>query len=727
MLTLDNARRWWDRWFAGRRRVPEVLQYESTECGASCVAMVLAYFGRWEPLDRLRQICGATRDGISAGALVRAARVLNLQAKGFGVRAHELGNLPMPQILFWNFNHFVVLERIEGERVDVVDPAVGRRRLHMRDLEAGYSGVTLCMGPGPDFERAGQAPSVLREVARASQGARLAVVITALVGLGMAILSALVPALTAIFIDYVLVKRGIDSWRSWFIGGVVVFGLTLGPAVWMQRAGILRLQTRLTLALATRIVSHLFAVPLDYFTRRFGGEIGGRVMLADNVAGTVSGALVNSIAALLQIVVLGLTMALYSPALTAVVLALLLAHALAARALMLRSLNLVRLLAVERGRYESQVINAISLMEHSRASGTQEAMLQRVLDRYVATVNAEQRNAPFSATMGILPSVTLGVLMAIITGLAAHQVVVGGFSIGVFVAYTSMAYLLIVPFNQLVQAQVQVTGAAGNFDRLNDLLDFVPETPPPPTGPTPERWDLSVTGLSYAYGIQPVLSGLDLFVPQGSYLGLAGSVGSGKSTLVNLLAGALRPSAGEVRVGEVPLQQLGLELRARSVVLVAQKEFLLAGTVMDNLTLWDPSISEQAVMDACRLCLIHDDILQRPGGYRSRVSEGGGNFSGGQRQRLALARAVARKPRVLLLDESTSGLDGRTEAQILDNLRGLGITLVFATHRVINLRKADTVVVMQGGRISESGSPQALLAAGGLYASLVSASGKESV
>ena len=290
-----------------------------------------------------------------------------------------------------------------------------------------------------------------------------------------------------------------------------------------------------------------------------------------------------------------------------------------------------------------------------------------------------------------------------------------------------MTYLLIVPFNQLVQAQVQVTGAAGNFDRLNDLLDFVPESPPPVEGPIPERWSLSAKSLGYAFGIQPVLNQLDLHVPQGSYLGLAGAVGSGKSTLINLLAGAYHPTEGEVLVDDIPLQQLGMAVRAKSVVLVSQQAYLFAGTVMDNLTMWDPSINEKDVIDACRICLIHEDILQRPGGYRSRLTEGGGNFSGGQRQRLALARAVARKPRILLLDESTSGLDGLTEAMVLENLRGLGITLVFATHRVSNLRNADTIIVMSGGHISESGSPKALLTRRGLYTDLVNASGRGSV
>ena len=705
-----------------RRRVPEVLQFEVTECGACCMAMVLSYFGRWESLDRLRHLCGASRDGVSAGALARVAKQMNLNVKGFGVKADELAGLPMPQIIFWNFNHFIVLERVQGDVVEVVDPASGYRRLRMADLEAGYCGVTLCMAPGADFRRSGSRPSALREVAKAAEGSGLALGVISLVSFGMAVMMMLVPALTSIFVDYVLIQKGVDSWRVWFMLGIGALGLALGPVMWMQRAGVLKLQTRLALTLATRIVTKLFLVPLDYFTRRFGGEVGGRVMLADTVAGTVSGALVGMIASSMQVLVLGVAMMSYSVYLTTLTLGLLLSHALLAGWIIRRTTNLSRLLALERGRYEAQLINAVSLVEHSRTSGTTQAMLQRVLERYIAVANAEQVNAPYTALLGSLPGAATGVLMAVITGLSALEVIRGEFTIGVFVAYTAMAYILLAPFNQIVSAISQIGNASGSFERVNDLLQGATADPLQANAGVPQTWDVLARDVSFAYDGHQVLRGVSFAIPSGSYVGIVGSVGSGKSTLLGLLARIMNPGAGQLQVGGVSMESIDRDKFCTSIALVPQKDQIFEGTVMDNVTLWDPKITEKEVIAACQLCMIHEEIVRRPGGYRSRLREGGTNLSGGQRQRIALARAVVREPRILVLDEATSALDGKTEAAVLSNLRARQATLVFATHRMINMRLADTILVMHAGRIKESGPHDQLMASGGMYAALVASS-----
>lgn len=712
----------WSRRLLPARRVPQVLQFEVTECGIACLSMVLAHHGRWVPLEQMRQLCGSSRDGISAGALARAAKQMGLGAKGFGAKPEELHKLPMPQILFWEFNHFVVLERIDGDRVEVVDPAVGRRHMRMSDLEASYSGVTLCLAPTDDFAAQGAAPSVLREARQAASGAGGAIGVIALVSFALAVLMALVPALTSIFIDYLLVKRGSDAWRFWFIAGVVGFGLSLGPVLWMQRAGTQSLQTRLALSLATRIVSQLFRVPLDYFSRRFGGEIAGRVMLADTVASTVSGALVTMVTASIQVLVVGLAMLTYSLPLTAVAFALIFTHQLLVRWILSRTSGLNRLQALDRGRYESQVVSAMSLAEHTRATGSDASMLQRVLERYIVMTDTEQRNAPFTALLGSLPGVMTGVLMAVITGLSAYEVIQGEFTIGVFVAFNAMAYLLIAPSSQIANAFSQMANAGGSFARVNDLLQVAPERAAPAQGAEPADWGLAVEGVSFAYGNAEVLKDVTLRVPPGHFVGLCGPVGSGKSTLVSLLAAASQPTAGSIRVGGQPISEVGRDTFCRSVLLVPQRDHIFEGSIMDNITMWDPSITEEEVANACRLCMIHDDIARRPGAYRGRLRDGGSDISGGQRQRIALARAVVRQPKVLLLDESTSALDGQTEAAVLNNLRQLDLTLVFATHRLSNLRMADEIVVLAAGHLSERGRHDDLMAARGLYAGLVAAS-----
>lgn len=694
-------------------RVPEMLQSEISECGAACLGMVLGRFGCWVPMSELRNVCGVGRDGVSAGKLVRVAQQFGLYAKGFSVPARSLSTLPFPQILFWNFNHFVVLERIDEHSATLVDPSLGRRRLSYKDVEQAYSGVSLSFAPSDRFQRGGTPPSALREMKNAAKGLGGALGVISIVSLAIAMITVMIPAFSSIFIDYVLIKQGIVDWRLEFIFGIALLGAVLIPASMLQRQGILRLQTRLSLDLATRIMTRLFTLPSAFFSQRYSGDLGGRVMLADLAASTVSGSLVAMLAASIQVVVFGIVMVGYSPKLALITFILLACHAALGGWVTRRVTELSRRLAFERGRYEAQLLQNVANVEQSRASGLFEEITRRTLTRNIALTNAEQANAPYGAFIVTSPGAASGILMAIISAASALEVLGGTFSVGMFVAFNALAMLLMSPFNQIVSGIAQVGASAGSFDRINDLLKADPD----PVlvsggGVAPETWGLKVQGVSYSYSGVSVLDRVSLDFAYGERIAVVGGVGAGKSTLLRLLAQLEKPTVGEMFAGGCSYRDINRDTFCKALAFVPQSIEIFEGTLFDNLTLWNSEISEEEVIEACRMSAIHDDIARRPGGYRSRVKAGGGELSGGQRQRLGLARALITKPKILLLDEATSALDKKTERTILASLREFKGTLIFATHHHEVLRIVDTVVVLERGRVARVASPKSMLGGG---------------
>jgi ABC-type bacteriocin/lantibiotic exporter with double-glycine peptidase domain len=605
--------------------VPTVLQMEAVECGAACLAMVLAYHGRIVPLEELRLACGVSRDGSKASNVVKAARTYGLKAKGFSLEPQQLLNLPLPLIIFWNFNHFVVVEGFGKNRVYINDPAVGRRTIEQEEFDQAFTGVTLVFEKGPDFVRGGQLRNLIGALRPRLAGARSGLAYVVLASLALVVPGLVVPALTRSFIDDYLIA-GLTDWAWPLLVGLVLAALLTAVLTWLQQTTLLRLENRLALSSASTFFWHILRLPIEFFTQRFGGEIGARVGINDYVANLLSERLV-----------------------TAIINALL-------------------------------VMNGLQMIETIKAAGAEADFFARWAGYLAKTETARQELNISTELLNLVPPVLTALNTALILGLGALQVMDGSMTIGMLVAFQTLAASFIGPVNTLVYLGGSLQDTQGYLDRLNDVLRY----------PVDRQRDM------------------------------LGSVTLAETQPARF-TGLYEPWDGQIRFDDQTRSATTAQVLHRSVAYVSQEVNLFEGTVRENLTLWDRTVSEQDLVQAAQDACIHEDVSARAGGYDGVVEEGGRNFSGGQRQRLEIARALINNPSVLVLDEATSALDPITEIRIDDALRRRGCTCLIIAHRLSTIRDCDEIIVLERGRVIQRGTHTNLAQVDGPYARLIAA------
>ena len=702
-----------------RRRVPTTLQIEAVECGAACLHMVLASFGRHVSLEALREECGSTRDGIDAATLARVAESHGLAPRAYSCDMAALQELSLPQILFWNFDHFVVLEGWSGSRFHLKDPARGAVSLTEEEFSRSFTGIALTFEPGPTFQRGGRKPPLLRILlghARGTQGA-----IAVVFGLGFlgAVVAALIPGFTRIFVDDYLGQQ-FGDWLLPLLGGMTI-ALVFRVLLLWPNATVL-LQTRVAVALSARFLWHLFHLPFNFFVTRSPGEISARAQSATQIGATLSGPVVQIGVSLISIAVYAAAMTLFSPLLTGLCLAFMMLNVLVMQWITGRVRDGSMLVQTMAGRVHGQNIQAASLVEDYKAIGAENVLFGRLLDVELDHLNAEQTIGPLQKLIAVAPVVASGLLDALVLGAGAWLVLGGGLTIGGLIGFYMLSNLLAGPVSGLLGLWNAVQMTAGPLVRLQDVLNCAPDpvfgadgAPPPPVagGDQPDCLGgaVEMAGLGYRYGSGPaVLHDVSFSLAPGSMVAVVGPSGSGKTTLGRLLVGLMAPERGEVRFDGVTMAQIPSAKLRGSIAYVDQAGFLFAGKIKDNITLWDQSLSKEDVTAAARAAAVDEVITRRPGGYEGRIGEGGTGLSGGERQRLTIARALTADPTFLVMDEATSALDTLSEEAVIDALRERGITVVMVTHRASVIRRCDRVLVLEQGRLVEEGAPADLLA-----------------
>ena len=709
-----------------RHRTPTVLQHEATECGAACLAMILGYYRRWTPLEQIRAVAGVSRDGTKASAIVKAGVHYGLEGRGVSCEPDDIHNLPMPAIVFWNFNHYVVLEGRRGGRVWINDPAAGPRVVSAEEFDQAFTGVALTFRPGPNFQPGGAPPSLAEGVRERLHAFRAALAAIFLIGFLLLIPGLAIPGLQRAFTDYYLVA-GLHDWMPWLVGGLLAAASLRMLLTWLQRQVLARLNVRMGLQSNGRLLWHILHLPIGFFAQRSVGELANRSSLGDRLNSLMAGSLIAAFVNLMTIVVYAAVMAGYDLALTAV-------------ALVFAGLNLWLLMVMtrhmsdahrrmlqEEGQLQAMLFQGFANLESYRASGTEDLFFRRWAGAHAKVLTAEQemtRQRRMLNGFVILLGTITGIAIVLIGGI---RVMDGAVTVGILAAFQMLVANFNAPVASFVGLSAQLQDARGYIERLDDVMHqsadpmFLPdrgiESAPAIHGA------IDVKGLTYSHAEvnAPFFRNLDLAIAPGRRVAIVGASGSGKSTLGRLLVGLAVPQAGEVCIDGVAVQKFDNQLLRSAVAYVEQSVTLFPGSVRDNITVWDTTTTDEMVVRAAKDAGIHPAVSARPNAYDSPIEEDGRNFSGGECQRIAIARALAVDPALIVLDEATSALDALVERDIVDNIRRRGCTCVIISHRLSAIRDCDEIIVLDKGGIVERGGHAELIARDGRYAKLVHA------
>ncbi|QHO90100.1 cytolysin B transporter [Actinomyces sp. 432] len=701
-----------------RHRVPVRIQVSQTECGLACCLAVLEHLGCYRSFTDARRCLRPGRSGLSIIELQDYLRDNGCEARSYRAGTGRLTELPLPAIVFWEKSHFVVLEHLGRHRVGLMDPGLGRRTVSRAAFEESYSGVVLTATRGPGFQprrrqplHQWRLPGLTWDLDLASTGVIAATtVLTYLVTLVM-------PMITAHLVDQVTGAPAGAGMSARTLLLATAAAVVLYVAVeYVRTLATSRVVRRLGAGLMQTSFGHLLRLPLSYFATRVPGELMQRLAGVNYLRDTLSSQLVSSLFDLgTTVVVLGYIWVV-SPQLglaATAILVLLLTFLLLTRQPLSRAIDEEITALMEAQGVQYDAVSSIAQIKIGGYTTTMESKWRKEYDRSLTALHSRMR-----WQNGIVGSVSAAFQLFGPFTLLLYGTTLPTTSLGQAVAVSSLAATMLAGVSGLLGAYTDFITCSNHLDRLEDIIDTAAE----PTGGgrsviSDGRIELENLSFRYANESVPVLDGVSLTIRDGEMTALVGQSGSGKTTLAKVLCSLYAPSSGQVRIGGHLLEDYDRDVLRRHIGYVPQDVTLHNGTLMENLALGS-DIPEEEIVRRCRSLGFLDFIDSLPMGYYTQVSDLGANFSGGQRQRLAIARALLRHPRIMVLDEATSALDRLNEHRVNKVLRDLGCTRVVIAHRLETVRSADTIYVMDSGRVVEHGTHQSLIQANSIYAAL---------
>jgi len=721
-----------------RVTTPTVLQMEGVECGAAALSIILSYFGRVVPLEKLRIACGVSRDGLKATNILRAAREYGLEAKGYAKSIEKLKEMEMPAIIFWNFNHFLVIEGFTKDKVYLSDPAQGRYYVSHKEFDEAFTGVVMTFKPTEDFEKGNEKTGLIPSLVTRISSSKLSVVFIVLASLFLVVPGLVIPSFTQIFIDKYLVNQvtGFVMPLLLVMGGILVLNSAL---IYIQQYYLLRLETKLALTTSSKFLWHVFHLPIAFFTQRYSGEIGSRVSLNDKVARLLSGELANAVLNVIVVVFYALLMFSYDVTLTTIGICMAAINVFALQYVSKARKDGNRRLINENGKLLGTTTSGISMIETLKASGRENDFFMNWSGYLAKVINAQQELGWLTIRLNIIPPLLMSLNTTLILGVGAMRVMDGQMTLGMLVAFLYLMNNFMRPVNQLVSVGSLLQETEGDMNRIDDVLnyetseEFNRNKTENEEGSTLEDkkeevsvdklvGHLEIKNMSFGYSkaMPALIEDFSLKLKPGSRVALVGGSGSGKSTIAKLVAGLYEPWTGEILFDGVPRREIPRHIISESVAVIDQEVLIFKGSIQENISFWDHRIPETQIIQSAHDAEIHETIAERVDAYDGAVTERGANFSGGQRQRLEIARALTLNPSVLLMDEATSALDPKSEKMVMDNIKRRGCTCLIVAHRLSTIKDCDEIIVLKFGKIVERGSHAELLEQNGLYAELIS-------
>ncbi len=711
----------------GAAKVPVVMQMEALECGAASLTMILAYYGKWVPLEQVRADCGVSRDGSKAKNILKAARSYGLTAKGYRYEPEELKkNGKFPCIIHWNFNHFVVLDGFKGNKAYLNDPAKGSYSVSLPVFDKSFTGICLMFEPSESFEPGGKPKSVLAFANKRLKGAGTAVAFVVMTTIITSLIGVISPAFSRIFLDRLLTKEN----PEWFLPFIIALaGISAVQLIveWIKTVYSLKINGKLSVVGSTDYMWKVLRMPMEFFSQRMAGDIQQRQSMNANIAQSLVQTFAPLVLETLMMIFYLVVMIRYSLVLTLVGIASILINIAVSRIISKKRVNITRVQMRDAGKLAGATVAGIEMIETIKASGAENGFFEKWAG-YQASVNTQQvKFLKLNQYLGMIPGLVSSLANTAVLVLGVYFTINGEFTVGMIMAFQGFLSSFMAPARTLISAGQTLQEMRTQMERVEDVMEY----------PTDVNYDndvidenaeydklsgnveLKKVTFGYSRLDEPLIKDFDLTLKTGSRVAFVGTSGCGKSTLSKLISGLYKPWSGEILFDGKPINQIDRSVFTGSLAVVDQDIILFEDTIANNIKMWDNSIEDFEIIMAARDAQLHEDIMQRDGGYNYHITEGGKDFSGGQRQRMEIARVLAQDPTIIILDEATSALDAKTEYEVVKSIKDRGITCIVVAHRLSTIRDCDEIIVLDNGTVVERGTHEELYAKGGVYTSLV--------